>query len=292
MVYLTLALCVGSLGYPQIHPRGVGPARGGRKPRRGPCAWLQSLKVRMLAIMFGGACAGLGGAYLSLIRVPQWTEGMTAGAGWIALAIVVFASGSRARFAGCLFFGGVTVLQLNLQAAGLAIPVEYLSMSPYLITIVVLVIMSAPRRAENPRILAAPPVWARIPRLAVEANYETKPGEIPLMKRRTILAGPLRPRIDHDALSHEDKTKVGFIYVGPVGDGGWTYEHNKGRLAVEADFGEKVETVFVESVPEGPGRRARHDPDGAVWRGPDLHNVIWLHGPDNQRRGQVPEREV
>ncbi|WP_298933721.1 BMP family ABC transporter substrate-binding protein [uncultured Ruegeria sp.] len=50
----------------------------------------------------------------------------------------------------------------------------------------------------------------------------------------------------------EDKTKVGFVYVGPVGDGGWTYEHNKGRLAVEEHFGDKVETVFVESVPEGP----------------------------------------
>ncbi|MCV2887746.1 BMP family ABC transporter substrate-binding protein [Ruegeria aquimaris] len=50
----------------------------------------------------------------------------------------------------------------------------------------------------------------------------------------------------------QDKTKVGFVYVGPVGDGGWTYEHNKGRLAVEEHFGDKVETVFVESVPEGP----------------------------------------
>lgn len=51
--------------------------------------------------------------------------------------------------------------------------------------------------------------------------------------------------------SHSEKTKVGFVYVGPVGDGGWTYEHNNGRLAVEAEFGDKVETVFVESVPEG-----------------------------------------
>lgn len=102
--------------------------------------------VRMGAIMFGGACAGLGGAYLSLVRVPQWTEGMTAGAGWIALAIVVFASWKPGRLLlGAYLFGGVTVLQLNLQAAGLAIPVEYLSMSPYLATIVVLVIMSAGR---------------------------------------------------------------------------------------------------------------------------------------------------
>lgn len=102
------------------------------------------VRIRVLAIMFGGACAGLGGAYFSLIRVPQWTEGMTAGAGWIALALVVFASWKPWRvLLGAWLFGGVTVLQLNLQAAGVAIPVEYLSMSPYIITIVVLVIMSA-----------------------------------------------------------------------------------------------------------------------------------------------------
>ena len=102
------------------------------------------VRIRVLAIMFGGACAGLGGAYISLIREPQWTEGMTAGAGWIALALVVFASWKPWRvLLGAYLFGGVTVLQLNLQAAGLAIPVEYLSMSPYLITILVLVIMSA-----------------------------------------------------------------------------------------------------------------------------------------------------
>ena len=103
-------------------------------------------RTRMLAIMFGGACAGLGGAYLSLVRVPQWTEGMTAGAGWIALAIVVFASWRPWRLLlGAYLFGGVTVLQLNLQAAGVRVPVEYLSMSPYLATIAVLVIMSAGR---------------------------------------------------------------------------------------------------------------------------------------------------
>ena len=104
------------------------------------------VRIRILAILFGGACAGLGGAYISLIRVPQWTEGMTAGAGWIALALVVFASWKPWRvLLGAYLFGGVTVLQLNLQAAGIAIPVEYLSMSPYLITILVLVIMSADR---------------------------------------------------------------------------------------------------------------------------------------------------
>ncbi|EEW59721.1 ABC transporter permease [Tritonibacter mobilis] len=102
------------------------------------------VKIRTLAILFGGACAGLGGAYISLIRVPQWTEGMTAGIGWIALALVVFASWKPWRaLLGAYLFGGVTVVQLNLQAAGVAIPVEYLAMSPYLITILVLVILSA-----------------------------------------------------------------------------------------------------------------------------------------------------
>jgi simple sugar transport system permease protein len=102
------------------------------------------VRIRILAILFGGACAGMGGAYISLIRVPQWTEGMTAGIGWIALALVVFASWKPWRvLLGAYLFGGVTVIQLNLQAAGVAIPVEYLAMSPYLITILVLVIMSA-----------------------------------------------------------------------------------------------------------------------------------------------------
>jgi general nucleoside transport system permease protein len=101
------------------------------------------VRIRIMAIMFGGACAGLGGAYISLVRVPQWTEGMTAGVGWIALALVVFASWKPWRvLLGAYLFGGVTVVQLNLQAAGVAIPVEYLAMSPYLITIIVLVILS------------------------------------------------------------------------------------------------------------------------------------------------------
>ena len=106
-------------------------------------------RIRLGAIVFGGAMAGLGGAYVSLVRVPQWVDGITAGAGWIALAIVVFASWKPWRvLIGAYLFGGITVLQLNLQVAGSAIPVEYLSMAPYLITILVLVIMSAGRRGK------------------------------------------------------------------------------------------------------------------------------------------------
>jgi len=102
------------------------------------------IRIRLFTIAFGGACAGVGGAYLSLIRVPQWTEGMTAGAGWIALAIVVFASWKPWRSVfGAYLFGGVTILQLNLQALGIAIQSQYLSMTPYIVTIIVLVIISA-----------------------------------------------------------------------------------------------------------------------------------------------------
>jgi simple sugar transport system permease protein len=104
------------------------------------------VRIRVLAILFGGGMAGIGGAYMSLVRVPQWTDGVTGGDGWIALAIVVFAGWRPWRvLLGAWLFGGIEVLQLNLQACGVRIPVEYLSMSPYLITILVLVAMSARR---------------------------------------------------------------------------------------------------------------------------------------------------
>jgi len=108
------------------------------------------IAIRMAAILFGGAMAGLGGAYISIMRLRQWTEGMTSGAGWIALAIVVFASWRSGRvLLGAYLFGGVAVLQLNLQGAGFRIPAVLLSASPYLITILVLVLMSLSRNARN-----------------------------------------------------------------------------------------------------------------------------------------------
>jgi len=108
------------------------------------------LLIRMLAIMFGGAMAGLGGAYFSLIRVPQWTEGMTAGAGWIALALVVFSSWKPGRLLiGAYLFGGISVLEINLQIVGVGISPAYLKMTPYLVTIIVLVIMSSDRRRAS-----------------------------------------------------------------------------------------------------------------------------------------------
>jgi simple sugar transport system permease protein len=103
--------------------------------------------VRFLAVAFGGAMAGLGGAYLSLVYTPQWTEGMVAGRGWIALALVVFASWLPMRVAvGAYLFGAVTLLQFHLQAIGVSIPAQLLNALPYIATIVVLVLISGNRR--------------------------------------------------------------------------------------------------------------------------------------------------
>ena len=101
------------------------------------------LKVRFYAICFGGVMAGLGGAYLPLVLTPHWAEGMTAGRGWIALALVVFAAWKPNRvIIGALLFGGITIMQLAGQAKGWAVPTQFMSMLPYLVTIFVLVMMS------------------------------------------------------------------------------------------------------------------------------------------------------
>ena len=101
------------------------------------------IKIRFLAIMFGGAMAGLGGAFLSLSYTPMWVEQMTAGRGWIALALVVFATWKPGRvLIGAYLFGAVTILQLHLQGFGVQIPAQILSMLPYLVTILVLVLIS------------------------------------------------------------------------------------------------------------------------------------------------------
>lgn len=103
-------------------------------------------RIRGLAILFGGAMAGLGGAYLSLVYTPLWVEGMTAGRGWIALALVVFASWRTGRvLAGAYLFGGITILQLHAQALGINVPSQIMSMLPYLATVLVLVLISRDR---------------------------------------------------------------------------------------------------------------------------------------------------
>ena len=102
--------------------------------------------VRYACIAFGGACAGLAGAYLSLVYTPQWIENMTGGRGWIALALVVFATWAPRRVVvGAYLFGTVWIMGLYVQALGIGIPSQLLSSLPYLITIVALVVISGNR---------------------------------------------------------------------------------------------------------------------------------------------------
>lgn len=115
-------------------------------------------RVRAGATLFGGAMAGLAGAFLSLAYTPMWVEEMTAGRGWIALALVVFAAWRPGRvLLGAYLFGGVAILQLHAQSLGLLpVPAQLLSMLPYLATILVLALVAGGRRAAAPAGLGRP----------------------------------------------------------------------------------------------------------------------------------------
>ena len=117
-------------------------------------------RIRLMAVMFGGAMCGLAGAFISVVYTPLWVENMVSGRGWIALALTTFATWRPARILlGAYLFGGVTMLQFHLQATGVQIPSQILSMLPYLATIVVLVLISrnpAWIRANMPASLGKP----------------------------------------------------------------------------------------------------------------------------------------
>jgi simple sugar transport system permease protein len=117
-------------------------------------------RIRYLATIFGGAMAGIAGAFLATVYTAIWTEGMTAGRGWIALALVVFATWRPARvLVGAYLFGGVTTAQLFAQSAGIPVPPEVMSSLPYLATILVLVLITQNRtlvRMNAPRALGQP----------------------------------------------------------------------------------------------------------------------------------------
>jgi simple sugar transport system permease protein len=115
----------------------------GESPHSAHAIGYPVVAIRYAAVLFGGACSGLAGAYLAVAYTPLWVEGMTAGRGWIALALVVFATWKPWRvLAGAYLFGGVTLAQFQAQALGIDIPSQILSMLPYLATIVVLAIIS------------------------------------------------------------------------------------------------------------------------------------------------------
>lgn len=143
MVYLSLAVVAGVWWFLNRTRGGLVLRAVGENHDAAHAIGFSVNGIRYLALMFGGAMAGLGGAYLSLVQTPLWAENMTAGRGWIALALVVFSAWKPWRcLAGAYIFGGVTILQLHAQALGVSISAQYMSMLPYLATIVVLVIIS------------------------------------------------------------------------------------------------------------------------------------------------------
>jgi general nucleoside transport system permease protein len=144
LVYLSVLLTIGVAWFLKRSRAGMILRAVGESDVSAHSIGYDVIKVRYLAVLFGGAMAGLGGAFLSLSYTPMWVEEMTAGRGWIALALVVFSSWRPGRlFLGAYLFGGVTILQLYAQGAGgFGVPAQVMSMLPYLATIVVLAVIA------------------------------------------------------------------------------------------------------------------------------------------------------
>ena len=147
VVYLSLALTA-VVAWFLFRTRGGLVLRAvGESPESAHALGHSVRRIRCAALAFGGACAGLAGAYLSTIYTPLWSEGMVAGRGWIALALVTFATWRPGRvLLGAYLFGGVTMLQFYLQGEGVEVATQWLAMTPYVATIVVLALIS-----RNPR---------------------------------------------------------------------------------------------------------------------------------------------
>lgn len=143
MVYGALLLCA-ALGFFLYRTRpGLVLRAVGESPESAHALGYKVRRIRLAALLFGGACCGLAGAFMSLVYTPMWVEGMVAGRGWIALALTPFATWRPARvLVGAYLFGGITILTFHMQALGVPIASQLLSMLPYLATILVLVLIS------------------------------------------------------------------------------------------------------------------------------------------------------
>jgi general nucleoside transport system permease protein len=149
-VYLSIALIVAVAWFLARTRAGLILRAAGDNPAAAHALGHDVRRIRLVAVLFGGGCAGLAGACLPLADTPFFAPGMTAGRGWIAVALVVFASWRPARLvAGAFLFGAVSILQLHVQALGLGIPSQLMSALPYLATVAVLVLISRVRRGGS-----------------------------------------------------------------------------------------------------------------------------------------------
>ncbi|GAB3646972.1 ABC transporter permease [Ramlibacter alkalitolerans] len=143
MVYLAIGLVIWLVWFLDRSRAGLVLRSVGESPEAAHALGYPVRRIRLMAVVAGGALCGLSGAYISVIYTPLWVEGMVAGKGWIALALTTFATWRPARvLLGAYLFGGVTMLQFQLQGAGVEVPSEFLNMLPYLATIVVLALIS------------------------------------------------------------------------------------------------------------------------------------------------------
>jgi general nucleoside transport system permease protein len=143
MVYAAMALTAGLIWFLYRTRAGLVLRSVGESPESAHALGYPVRRIRLAAVVAGGALCGLAGAYVSVIYTPLWVEGMIAGKGWIALALTTFATWRPARvLLGAYLFGGVTMLQFHLQGLGVNVPTQFLTMLPYLATIVVLVLIS------------------------------------------------------------------------------------------------------------------------------------------------------
>ncbi|MDP1527981.1 ABC transporter permease [Rhodoferax sp.] len=151
LVYLTVVLALLLIWFLYRTRNGLVLRSVGESPESAHALGYPVRLIRLLAVVTGGALCGLAGAYLSVVYTPLWVEGMVAGKGWIALALTTFATWRPARvLLGAYLFGGVTMLQFHLQGIGVEVPPQFLTMLPYVATIVVLALIS-----RNPQ-------WIRI----------------------------------------------------------------------------------------------------------------------------------
>ena len=151
VVYLAMAIAVGLIWFLGRTRAGLVLRSVGESPESAHALGYPVRRIRLIAVVVGGALCGLAGSYVSVVYAPLWVEGMIAGKGWIALALTTFATWRPARvLLGAYLFGGVTMLQFHLQSLGVDVAPQFLSMLPYLATILVLVLISRS------------PVWIRI----------------------------------------------------------------------------------------------------------------------------------
>jgi hypothetical protein len=235
----------------------------------------------MAAVMVGGALCGVAGAYISVIYTPLWVEGMVAGKGWIALALTTFATWRPARILlGAYLFGGVTMLQFHLQGEGVrdpepvpehaALPGHHRRAGADLAQCRPGSAPTCRPRSASPSTRVPEPIIRRFPcplstgespcRIRPNARSSSWPAGRPSPPRPPSWAAARRKSLRRPrgicrrpgaaAAPKPEPLKIAFAYVGPVGDGGWTFAHDNGRKALEKEFGDKIVTSFVEKVPE------------------------------------------